>query len=96
MVIEFLSFTVDPADVDEWVDADERKWTAFLAAQDGFLGKQVLVERDDQGTVHAVITWRDEAAWHAIPAVQLEAVDASMGRWRREPAARTFDVLRST
>ena len=96
MVIEFLSFAIDPVDVDEWVDADERTWTAFLSTQDGFLGKQVWVERDHPGTVHAVIAWRDEAAWQAIPADQLDAVDALMGEWRRVPSARIFDVHRAT
>lgn len=94
MVIEFLTFEIDPGELDEWLDVDDRTWTEFLAAQDGFVGKQVWIPRDRPGNVHAIITWRDEAAWRAIPRDQLEVVDASMGRWPRPSTCRTFDVVR--
>lgn len=93
MVIEFLTFEIDPDEIEEWLDVDERTWTRFLVAQDGFVSKEIWAERDRPGTVIAVITWRDEAAWRSIPAVLLDAVDDSMGSWRRAPSCRTFDVV---
>lgn len=96
MVIEFLTFEIDPDEVNEWLEVDERTWTRFLSAQDGFVTKQTWVERDVPGVVHAAITWRDEAAWRAIPDDQLVATDTSMGSWQRPPTCRVFDVMRST
>jgi len=93
MVIEFLTFEIDPGELDEWLAVDERTWTAFLARQDGFVSKQIWTGRDTPGVVHAVITWRDEAAWKSIAPADLAAVDASMGTWLRAPTCRTFDVV---
>jgi uncharacterized protein (TIGR03792 family) len=94
MVIEFLTFDVDPSDLEEWLAVDHDTWTRFLETRDGFVSKQVWTDRERPGTVHAVITWRDEAAWESIPTELLDAVDRSMGAWRRAPTCRTFDVVR--
>jgi len=93
VVIELLTFEVEPDELDAWLAVDQRTWTRFLARQDGFIAKQTWVEREQPGTVHAVITWRDEAAWRSIPAADLRAVDEAMGSWRRTPACRMFDVV---
>jgi uncharacterized protein (TIGR03792 family) len=94
VVIEFLTFRVDPAELAEWLSSEEATWSRFLERQDGFVSKQMWVERDRPGEVHAVITWRNEESWKAIPQTELDAVDAAFGRWVREPTCRTFDVIR--
>ena len=93
MVIEFLTFEIDPGELDEWLAVDAQTWTAFLARQDGFVSKQIWTGRDTPCVVHAVITWRDEAAWTSIAPADLAAVDASMGTWLRAPTCHTFDVV---
>ncbi len=96
MVIEFLTFTVAPADHDGWLDADERVWTGFLRTQSGFVSKQTWTDRSHPDRVHVVITWSDEAAWKAIPAATLASVDERMGTWRRPCVERVFDVVGSS
>ena len=94
MVIEYLTFTVDPAGLDTWLAADEQIWSRFLERRPGFIGKQVWVERGRPHEVHAVITWADEGSWHAIAQSEIDALDADMGALLRIPACRTFDVIR--
>lgn len=95
-VVEFLTFTVAPDDQAGWLDADERIWTAFLAAQPGFVSKQTWTDRAHADRVHAVIVWTDEASWKSIPADALAAVDAEMGEWRRPLVEHVYDVARTT
>lgn len=94
MVVEYLTFEVDPADRARWLEVEERTWSRFLERQPGFVSKQMWVERDHVHLVHAVIVWADEASWQAIPAAELAAIDESMGPWFREPTCRVFDVIR--
>jgi uncharacterized protein (TIGR03792 family) len=80
--------------VEEWIDVDATTWTAFLSTRPGFVSKQLWLDRETPGRVHAVITWSDEASWKAVPADELAAVDTAMGRWCVPPTCQTFDVAR--
>ena len=94
MVIEFLTFEVDPADREAWMAVEAGTWSRFLERQPGFLGKQLWVEEADPGKVHAMIRWADRESWFSIAADQLAAVDAAMGPMLRDCTCRTFDVIR--
>lgn len=94
MVIEYLTFIIDPSELAEWLAVEEQTWSRFLERQPGFVSKQMWVERDLPNEIHAVITWQDEASWHAIAHDDLAEVDRSMGAWMREPTCRVFDVIR--
>ena len=97
MVIEYLTFHIDPTERDTWMAAEEVTWSRFLEQQPGFVAKQMWVERDRPDEVIAVITWQDEASWHAIPADELAAVDASMGAaFLNATSCRVFDVIRNS
>ena len=95
MVIEHLTFKVDPAERDEWLAVEEQTWSRFLERQAGFVRKEIWVERQHPEDVHAMIVWESEALWQAIPADELAAVDAAMGTWFRDCTMRIYDVLRS-
>ena len=95
MVIEFLTFHVDPDDRAEWLIVEENTWSRFLERQPGFVRKQLWVEHGNLAQVHAMIEWRDLESWHAIPAAKLAAIDASMGLMCRDATCRAFDVLRN-
>lgn len=95
-VVEFLTFTVQPADQAAWISADERVWTSFLRRQRGFVSKQVWTDRSDPHLVHAVITWADEESWKSIPADELARTDDEMGEWRRPMVMRVFEVASET
>jgi uncharacterized protein (TIGR03792 family) len=94
VVVEYLTFVVDPADRAEWLEVEEATWSRFLERQPGYVGKQVWAERGLVDHVHAIIWWESEELWQAIPADELEAVDRAMGRWYRECSCRVFEVLR--
>ena len=96
MVIEFLTFSVAPDDLDDWLAADAANWTRFLEQQEGFVRKEIWQPSDDPSTVHAVIWWRSEAEWKRIPADELARVTDAMGPHDRHAECVTFDVLRST
>ena len=93
-MIEFLTFEVDPTERDEWLAAEERHWSRYLETRPGFAGKEMWVDGDDPGRVHAVIRWESQAAWDAVPRSDVEAVDAAMGEWYREASMRAFEVVR--
>lgn len=92
-IVEFLTFTVEPADQTGWIDADERVWTTFLRRQHGFVTKQVWIDRADPNLVHTAITWTDEQSWKAVPADDLARTDEEMGEWRRPFTERVFDEV---
>ena len=96
MVIEFLTFDVDPGERDEWLTVEEATWSRFLEQQPGFVRKQMWVEEGNPGQVHAMIEWTSRAEWHAVTGEAVQAVDATMGRWVRDATCRTFDVVRDS
>ena len=94
MVIEFLTFEVDPAERDEWLAEEARHWSRYLESRPGFAGKEIWVDDDDPGRVHAVIRWETQQAWDDVPGADVKAVDEAMGEWFREAAMRAFRVVR--
>lgn len=94
MVIEFLTFTVDQSERDEWLQHEERHWSRFLERQPGFVRKQMWESVDDPSRVHAVIWWESLDHWHAIPAAALAQVEAAMGPLERTATMTAFNLLR--
>ena len=66
MVIEMLTFDVDPSERAEWLDVEERVWSRFLEQQDGFVRKEMWLGPEDATAVHAVIWWESMEQWKAI------------------------------
>ena len=93
MIVEFLTFPVDPGDVERWLAADRRLWTGFLRTVPGFVRKETWSDPGHPGTVHAVIWWENRAAWQSITPDQVAAIDEQMGEWYREPTMREFVVV---
>lgn len=97
MVVEYLTFAVEPTELARWLEVEEQIWSRFLEQQPGFVRKQMWVERGDEPHVHAVIWWRDMDAWQAVGAEAVARVDELMGPWLREAiSCRTFDVVRDS
>jgi len=94
MVIEFLTFEVDPGERDQWLAVEEHHWSRYLESRPGFVGKEMWVADDDPGRVHAVIRWESTEAWDAVPRSEVAAVDRAMGEWCREATMRAFQVVR--
>jgi uncharacterized protein (TIGR03792 family) len=77
MVIEQLTFHVPAADQPRFLQQDAAIWTRTLAAQAGYLGKEVWREADAPDRLHLIIRWTDRAAWKAVPAGLLANTDAA-------------------
>jgi uncharacterized protein (TIGR03792 family) len=75
MIIEQLTFRVPAALRQRYLDLDAQIWTAALAAQPGFLGKECWIEAADPEVLHLIIRWRSRADWKAVPAPVLQATD---------------------
>ncbi len=93
MVVEELVVQVAPADHAAFCAADARVWTAFLAAQAGFVRKETWVDPAEPDRLHLLIWWESREAWKRITAEQVAQVDAQMGQWYREPTAREYQVI---
>jgi uncharacterized protein (TIGR03792 family) len=104
MVVEFLTFTVAPDELDEWLAIEEQHWTRFLERQPGFVRKEMWRPAVVDGAepvgapdrVHAVIWWSSVEAWKAIPADELQRVVEAMGPHERTAVCHAYDVLRES
>jgi uncharacterized protein (TIGR03792 family) len=94
MVIEMLTFVVDPGELAGWLSVEEANWSRFLERQDGFVRKEMWRSADDPSRVHAVIWWESMEQWRAIPQAELDAVIEAMGSHEKEGVLTVFDVLR--
>ena len=94
MVVEWLTFAVDPAEQEQWIEIDAATWTVFLRGQRGFVRKEVWLDRAHPELIHVAVWWPDEECWNAVTQEAVDAVDASMGWWYRSGAITTFDVVR--
>ena len=96
MVVEMLTFGVDPGERDEWLRLEETVWSRFLEQQPGFVRKEMWLGPDDETTVHAVIWWESMETWKAIGPEAVAEVDERMGEWLRTPTCQAFEVLRES
>ena len=94
MVVEFLTFEVDPAERDQWLAVEEKNWSRYLESRHGFVDKEMWVDDNDPGRVCAVIRWASQQAWDAVPADDVRSVDEAMGEWCRDATMRRFRVIR--
>ncbi|MCU0905589.1 MAG: TIGR03792 family protein [Tabrizicola sp.] len=75
MIIEHLTFSVPLALRPAFLALDAEIWTATLARQHGFLGKEVWTDTGAPDTFHLIIRWTDRDAWKAVPADLLAETD---------------------
>lgn len=74
MVIEWQRLQVRPDTLDLFLEKDAEIWTAALAREPGFLGKEVWVDEESQEVI-LVIRWRSEEEWTGIPETRLAEVE---------------------
>jgi uncharacterized protein (TIGR03792 family) len=79
-VLEFLETNLWCRDLQRYLDADNRIWTAFLRSQPGFVRKMVITNPRDEGAANCsasfAIEWESRQVWKSIDPEQLEATDA--------------------
>lgn len=96
MVIEWLKVNVTPELREQYVQKDNEIWTSALSRYPGFLGKEVWISPDDLAEVVLVIRWETLEQWKAIPAEDLQRIDAefvaAMGNTNRIVESSRYQV----
>jgi uncharacterized protein (TIGR03792 family) len=75
MVIEWLTFAVDPENRETFIRIDHDIWTAALSQYPGFVSKEVWISPDLHDQVIQVIRWQTREQWKAILQAELDALD---------------------
>ena len=76
MVIEWQKVRVQPEVRDRYLEKDREIWTAGLACEEGFLGKEVwLGEAPEVIEVILVIRWQREEDWKGMPKERQDDLD---------------------
>ncbi len=94
--VEVLVFTMDPGDVDDFLEIDHDVWTLGEAATlDGdeipFLSKEVWLDDTRPGEVTIVFVWPDQSTWDAVGAADIQQrLQAEFD----ERFARPYDLVR--
>lgn len=75
MVIEWLTFAVDPDNRETFIRLDNEIWTAALSEYPGFISKEVWISPDLLDQVVFMVRWQTREQWKAIPQDVLEAIE---------------------
>ncbi|MEM1233990.1 MAG: TIGR03792 family protein [Pseudomonadota bacterium] len=78
MIIEHLTVAIPSGRASEFLDHDTAIWTATLAQQPGFVGKETWIEAEDDTRVHLIIRWETREQWKSVPGDLLAETDARM------------------
>ena len=84
MVIEWLKFKVDSDSREQFIQQDEKIWTASLSTYPGFLGKEVWIEPDAPDKVIFAIRWQTRQQWKSISPKDLMEIEKRFSRVMRE------------
>ena len=75
MVIEELRLKV-PADIKAaWLNAEKEIWDPWLSSQDGFLGRQLLWDKEKEEAL-ILVNWKSKKLWKSIPMSEVNLVQA--------------------
>ena len=73
MVIEELRLKV-PADAKAaWLNAEKEIWDPWLSSQDGFLGRQLYWDKENEQAL-ILVTWKSKELWKSIPMSDVNVV----------------------
>lgn len=73
VVVEHLRLRVPAQEREAWLEAERQSWEPWLAAQPGFLDRQLFWDpASEEGTL--LIRWVDRSHWKAIPPEEVAAV----------------------
>jgi len=73
MVIEELRLKV-PADTKAaWLNAEKEIWEPWLSSQDGFLGRQLFLNKEKEEAL-ILVNWKSKKLWKSIPMSEVNVV----------------------
>jgi uncharacterized protein (TIGR03792 family) len=94
MIVEMLTFAVEPSQQADWLAVEEEVWSRYLEACPGFIRKEMWRDPDRDHLLHAVIWWSSRDLWKQITAEHVAEVDARMGDWFRQSTMVEYEVVR--
>lgn len=74
--VEQLTFELDPALVEHFIEVDHAVWTRTLARYDAALEKEVWVDDGQKGRVTTIIYWTSLEHWKSVPGEVLAKAQA--------------------
>ena len=77
-VVEWLEFRVPVSEQEDFIQRDERVWTAALREHAGFLHKSVWTSPEQPESVVLAIYWASREDWSAFPEAKIEELDRQM------------------
>ena len=70
MVVEELRLKV-PADTKTvWLNAEKKIWEPWLSSQDGFLGRQLFWDSENEEAL-ILVNWQSKKLWKSIPMAEV-------------------------
>ena len=73
IVIEELRLKV-PADAKEaWLSAEKEIWEPWLSSKDGFLGRQLFWDKENEEAL-ILVNWKSKKLWKSIPISEVNLV----------------------
>jgi uncharacterized protein (TIGR03792 family) len=97
MVVEWLIFEVAEEEQERFITQDAAIWSKALAAQPGYLRKEIWRERAAPNKLNLAIYWRSRADWHAVPQQVLGRADAKFAKAMGRPcpvlACIDYDII---
>ncbi len=73
MVIEELRLKVPAVSKAAWLNAEKEIWDPWLSSQEGFLGRQLLWDKEKEEAL-ILVTWESKKLWKNIPMSEVNAV----------------------
>jgi uncharacterized protein (TIGR03792 family) len=71
-IVEELTFIVEPAHVEKFIEEDQKVWTAPLSTRAVFLRKEVIQSQKMPSEIKLLIHWRSSDDWTAVPKKLIE------------------------
>ena len=72
-VIEELRLQIPAELKEQWLEAEKNVWEPWLIKQDGFLGRQVFWDKDNEEAL-ILVRWKSKKLWKSIPISEVNIV----------------------
>ncbi len=73
MVIEELRLKVPVDAKAAWLDAEKKIWEPWLSSQDGFIGRQLFWDKENEVAL-ILVSWQSKKLWKTIPMSEVSLV----------------------
>ena len=72
-VIEELRLKIPAELKEQWLEAEKNVWEPWLIKQDGFLGRQIFWDKDNEEAL-ILVSWENKQLWKKIPSEEVNKI----------------------